>query len=259
MKFFVACCLLLTLFSCGGSTFSKKDEKKAKNASETTTAMVQEKVQIIEPKQDTETVILVKNGIKLTEIKTKNYPNASLKLLNTSFKAGKNILNFEVSGITDTNIVLIENNFDISPHQKTKINKDFIYGNNVFVAFLTNNNGISIKANKAKVVKNVLIDDESLFDMSQPHLFYYLPQATIQQPILDFYLVNTAIAKQGNKVKVIINGTTFLITKWAAYQIAGLKDANNTIRIELIDKNGKLITGAFNDSGDRSFMVKPKV
>lgn len=255
MKFFVACCLLFILFSCGDDTYSKKDEKKTENAVATNTSVVQEKAQIIEPKQDTQIVVLAKNGIKLTEIKTKNYPNASLKLLNTSFKAGKNVLNFKISGIADTNIAFIANNFGISHHQKTKITKEFIYGNNVFVAFLTNNKGISIKANKAKVLKNILIDDESLFNMSQPHLFYYLPQASVQQAILDFYLVNTAIAKKGNKVKATINGTIFLIDKWAAYQITGLKKKNNTIRIQLIDKNGKLIQGAFNDSGDRSFAL----
>ena len=87
--------------------------------------------------------------------------------------------------------------------------------------------------------------------MKQPHLFYYLPQAETNEPILDFYLVNTAISKNGNKVKVMINESEFMINKWAAYKIDGLKKENNSVRIQLIDENGDLIDGPFNDSGER--------
>ena len=73
------------------------------------------------------------------------------------------------------------------------------------------------------------------------HLFYYLPQSKTSQPILDFYLVNTSIAENGNKVKVTINETEFIINKWAAYEISGLKNSENTVRIQLLDKNNELI------------------
>ena len=52
-------------------------------------------------------------------------------------------------------------------------------------------------------------------------------------------------------MKVTINEIDFIIEKWAAYQIDGLKNNNNTIRIQLIDKSGNLIEGPFNDSGER--------
>jgi hypothetical protein len=101
----------------------------------------------------------------------------------------------------------------------------------------------------------VIGDMETLFEMNQPHLFFYQPQAENKQPILDFYLVNTSIAENGNKVKVTINSTEFIIDKWAAYTIKGLTKAENTIRIQLVDKNNNLIDGPFNDSGDRSFVI----
>ena len=130
-----------------------------------------------------------------------------------------------------------------------------MYGNNVFLAFLTDKNNISIKTNKASVLKNVVLGKgmESLFDMNQPHLFYYLPQTQGVAPVLDFYLVNTSISENRNNVKVVINESEFLLNKWAAYQIEGLSNPNNTIRIQLIDKSGELIEGPFNDSGDRIF------
>ena len=132
-----------------------------------------------------------------------------------------------------------------------------LYGNNVFLAFLTDKNNISIKTNKGSVLKNAVLGNEkSLFDTKAPHLFYHLPQAETTMPILDFYLVNTAISEQGNKVKVTINQTTFILEKWAAYQIQGLSRAENTVRIQLIDKNNAIVEGPFNDSGDRRFNFK---
>ena len=70
--------------------------------------------------------------------------------------------------------------------------------------------------------------------------------------MLDFYLVNTSISKGGNNVKVTINKTEFILNKWAAYEISGLKyNKEHTVRIQLLDKDGGLIDGPFNDSGDR--------
>ena len=100
---------------------------------------------------------------------------------------------------------------------------------------------------------------ESLFDMKQPHLFYHLPLGETSDPILDFYLVNTAVSEKGNKVKVTLNKTEFIINKWAAYRISGLKNSENTVRIQLLDKNNKIIEGPFNNSGARRLVLKKNV
>lgn len=85
-------------------------------------------------------------------------------------------------------------------------------------------------------------------------MFYYLPQNNIA--ILDFCLVNTSLSENSNKVKVTFNGTTSIVVdKWTSYRIDGLSENKNTIRIELIDKLGKLIPGPFNDSGVRIFTL----
>jgi hypothetical protein len=245
--------VLVLLVSCGGDVKDKQlvlsDSLSIKNT------VVKDEVQIIEPIQDEEVVVLEKNGITFSEIKAENDKEISLSLSTKSFKEGENQLSFEVGGITDYSIAVIENNYSISHYQKNTITKEFLFGNNVFLAFLTHPNGIAVKTNNALVLKNVLIDDEEMFNMHQPHLFYYLPNAKTAHPILDFCLVNSSISENGNKVKVTINETEFLISKWAAYQIEGLQNENNTIRIQLIDKGGILIDGPFNDSGERVFIV----
>lgn len=257
MRFLVSSLFLILFFSCGNEVkdqqISLSDSLAIKNIA------VKEEVQIVEPVEDEDIIVLENNGITLTEIKAENNKEISLSLSTKTFIEGENKLSFEVGGISNYSIAVIENNYSIAHYQKNSITKEFLYGNNVFLAFLTHPNGIAVKTNKALVLKNVLIDDEDLFGMNQPHLFYYLPKAKTTKPILDFCLVNTSISENGNKVKVTINETELIINKWAAYQIEGLEKSNNTIRIQLIDKAGNLIDGPFNDSGEREFVLSQNI
>jgi hypothetical protein len=260
--------LVVGLFlSCGNDTKTSEKEPKTNDSLAKVEApkISQEDAVIIEPVVDEEIVVLEKNGIKLTELKTEVANEISLGLNTKQFKEGVNELDYLVNGISDYNIATIENNYTLNYFDKAHIKKEFLYGNNVFLNFLTYPNKISVKTNKANVLKNVVIGDmESLFNMKQPHLFFHLPQESTENPILDFYLVNTSISKEGNKVKVTINEVDFIIEKWAAYQIEGLKGKDSstplrmTIRIQLIDKNGSLIDGPFNDSGERIFNLTNK-
>ncbi|MCB9361341.1 MAG: hypothetical protein H6588_08570 [Flavobacteriales bacterium] len=259
INFLIISFFIFFLTSCGTNDSQKVSENPIKDSIPKVEApkISQEDAVIIEPVADEEIVVLEKNGIKLTELKTEAAKDISLALNTKQFKEGINELNYSVDGISDYNIATIENNYTLNYFNEAQIKKEFLYGNNVFLSFLTYPNKISVKTNKANVLKNVVIGDmESLFNMKQPHLFFHLPQENSENPILDFYLVNTSISKTGNKVKVTINEVDFIIEKWAAYQISGLKNNNNTIRIQLIDKNGSLIDGPFNDSGERVFKVK---
>lgn len=212
-------------------------------------------VKIIAPVIDEEIVVFEKDGIKLTEIKAA--PSEAVLMLNTrQFKEGKNHLTFSVNGVSDYKISYLSNNYYLRQFSSDVFEMEFLYGNNVFLAFLTDKNNIAIKSDKGSVLKNATVGNvDNLFDMDQPHLFYYQPQENTVNPILDFYLVNTTISGNGNKIKVTINQTDFIIEKWAAYQIEGLSQPTNTIRIQLLDKEGNLIDGPFNDSGDRTFNV----
>lgn len=262
LLFFSVCCF----FSCGGDE-NNSSEISQNDSLELEVKTVVGEAQIIEPIKDEEVVVLKNNGITLTEIKSDNNPAATLKLNTKQFNEGENHLSFSATGVQEYSISYLANNYSLSQFSSDVFNVEFLYGNNVFLAFLTDKNNISIKTNKGSVLKNVVLgaESESLFDMNQPHLFYYLPQAETNEPILDFYLVNTGISESGNKVKVTINGTEFMINKWAAYKITGLTKTGSSaslraqIRIQLIDKNGNLIDGPFNDSGERSFKVLNKI
>jgi len=246
------------LFACSGSDTKTDSTEKADSTSKVIPPkVVTGEAVIIEPIADADIKTYTKNGITLQEIKAEEYNNATLKLSTKQFKEGVNDLSFNIENISNYNIAILENNYTLSFFDTPHFKKEFLYGNNVFLAFLTDLNKLSVKKNKAHLLKNVIIGDmEPLFNMNQPHLFYYLPQPETSKPILDFYLVNTSISATENKLKVTINNTEFIIDKWAAYTIKGLTKTNNTIRLQLLDKNGNIIEGPFNDSGDRSFVVK---
>lgn len=254
--------IFLTLIACSGSNSS--DDKSIKKDS-TSAKVIAPKVSkdeavIIEPINDNEIKTYTNNSITLTEIKAEEYNKATLKLATKQFAAGVNELSFNIENITNYNIAFLENNYTLSFFDTPHFKKEFLYGNNVFLAFLTDQNKLSVKKNGAHLLKNVIIGDmDALFNMNQSHVFFYQPQPETSNPILDFYLVNTSISATENKLKVTINSTEFIIDKWAAYTIKGLTKAKNTIRIQLIDKNSKFIEGPFNDSGDRVFVVSKAI
>jgi hypothetical protein len=258
MKFecFAICVLSFVLFSCGNNSTNGSAEKTKSDSLYAENVAVKGEVKIVEPVVDEKVVVLEKDGISLTEIKSKNNKSASVQLNTKKFSIGKNLLNFAVNDVQNYSIAYLANNYSLSPFKSDVFEVEFLNGNNVFLAFLTDKENISIKTNKGSVLKNAVLGGvESLFDMDQPHLFYYLPQAETNDPILDFYLVNSSISGSENKVRVTINETEFIINKWAAYKISGLKSLENTVRIQLLDKNNKFIDGPFNDSGERRFLL----
>ncbi len=249
---------VLFLFSSCGNEVSENDTESSKNDSlAVQSAVVPGEIKIVEPIVDEEVFVLENDGITLTEIKSGHNKDATIVLNTKKFSEGKNHLSFSVNGVQNYSIAYLANNYSLSQFKADVFEVEFLYGNNVFLAFLTDENNISIKTNKGSVLKSAVLGGvESLFDMNQPHLFYYLPKTETKEPILDFYLVNTSVAEDGNKVKVTINNTEFILSKWAAYKIEGLTNQKNTVRIQLLDKNNNLIEGPFNDSGERRFLVE---
>ena len=259
MKFLFFSFLLLVLFSCGNDVSDNEGENPKSDSTDVKTVVAKGEVKIIEPVKDEDVVVLKSDGITLTEIKQDYSNNVTLELNTKQFNEGENHFNFSVKGVDDYSISYLANNYSLTQFNSDVFDVELLYGNNVFLAFLTDNKYISIKTNKGCVLRNAILgaDAESMFDMNQPHLFYCLPQAETNEAVLDFYLVNTSISEIGNKVKVTINETEFIIDKWAAYKISGLKfQTENNVRIQLLDKNGDLIDGPFNDSGVRKSMVR---
>ncbi|MEP2346725.1 MAG: hypothetical protein ABJH96_02975, partial [Algoriphagus sp.] len=94
--------------------------------------------------------------------------------------------------------------------------------------------------------------DDINVDFDKPTMIYSRPKgeytgADTENLLLDFFLLNTTLSETGNKVRATINGQEFMITEWAPYVIKGLVKGEVTIQLELLDADGNLIPGDFND------------
>ncbi len=88
--------------------------------------------------------------------------------------------------------------------------------------------------------------------LTAPFITYNEPQGTYQDPkkpiLLDFFVSNCVLSKDGYKVRLTIDGENkrFLV-QWQPYYIYGLSQGDHKIRLELIDPQNKLVPGPFND------------
>ena len=126
-------------------------------------------------------------------------------------------------------------------------------GNNVVLAFLSRSYHESVKNKNAYFLTQIGGGDSDKKDLSKELLFYSRPKgvykgADTERVLLDFYLVNTSLAPDGNKVKVTIQDSEFLIDEWAPFYIEGLPKGEISITLELIDSKGHLIDSPFNPS-----------
>ena len=103
----------------------------------------------------------------------------------------------------------------------------------------------SVKNPKAFVLTQI---GENKIDLNKEFLFYSRPKGTYkgkdtEKLLLDFYLINTTISPEGNKIKASIN-----ITEWAPYYLQGLPKGEIKIKLELLNSEGKLVDSPFNPS-----------
>jgi hypothetical protein len=102
---------------------------------------------------------------------------------------------------------------------------------------------------------------DSQVDLSQPFLTYNEPQGEYSynngQPILlDFYLTNCDLSKDGYKVRLTIDNTNKrTLVEWVPHYLYGLGKGMHTIRLELLDNDNQLVPGYFNDI-QRTFTIK---
>ena len=206
--------------------------------------------------------------ISLTKLQgSPDYDKAKLTL--KSFNESTNEFNFEVDnyelGIQTENefnfklansakgqhIHFIVNNDPYSAHYTNKFQKKLKDGNKVILAFLSRSHHESVKNPNAYVFTQVGESEE--IDLEKQYLFYSRPKGTYtgedtEKLLLDFYLVNTSLSTDGNKVRVTIQDSEFLIDEWAPYIIEGLPKGEISIKIELLNSQGKLIETPFNPS-----------
>jgi len=61
--------------------------------------------------------------------------------------------------------------------------------------------------------------------------------------LLDFFVSNTTLAADGNKVHTVINGQEFTLDQWTPYEILNLPHGETTIKLTLVDSTGNPISG----------------
>ncbi|MCC2545858.1 hypothetical protein LJY25_05335 [Hymenobacter sp. BT175] len=159
----------------------------------------------------------------------------------------------------------IVDNEPYTAHYTTSFTKPVADGQHVVLSFLSRSYHESLKHRGAYDLRVITVGNAAPSgpapDLKAPHLFYSRPKDTYsgadaRKVMLDFYLVNTTLSPDGNKVRATINGTEFMIDQWAPFMMEGLPMGQNTVKLELVDPNGTLIPGPFN-SVTRTFTLQP--
>ncbi|TGE26518.1 hypothetical protein [Hymenobacter metallicola] len=234
------------------------------------------------------TASMEKNGIRLTPFtdSPKN-PEAQLQLKSPatgstvpsgSVSFDYDITNFQLTKMTGgmhseemansekgQHIHNIVDNEPYTAHYTTEFTKPIADGQHVVLSFLSRSYHESLKHRGAYDLRVITVGKAPATplnaDLQAPHLFYSRPKDTYSgkdaaKVMLDFYLVNTTLSPEGNKVRATINGTEFMLDQWAPFMMEGLPAGQNTVKLELVDASGNLIPGPFN-SVTRNFTLQP--
>ncbi len=152
-------------------------------------------------------------------------------------------------------IHFILNNQPYSAHYEAAFTKEIPNGVHHLVAFLSRSYHESVKNDNSVVVQKFEVgpnaEDTLGLNMEAPTLIYSRPKGSYsgkdtKNLLLDFFVLNTELSEDGNKVKATINGEEFMISQWAPHIIKGLPLGEVTITLELLDAGGNLIPGPFN-------------
>jgi hypothetical protein len=260
----VAAALLMAV-SCNGGGHS---EQTTDTLAVTTDTIQQDEV--------TSIVVQEKNGIKLTKVTdSPDFPEAKIKLnapKSNSVQGSKVVFNTTVENFTLTqqtpvghehcansakgqHIHLILNNEPYIANYETTFEQDLQPGGYVALMFLSRSYHESLKHKDSYALDYFRVGPKAIkndVDLKKPLMFNSRPKGDYKgeketkRVLLDFYLVNTELAEDGYKVKATIDGTDFMITKWEPYFIEGLPLGEHTIRLELLDKDGKTVANKFN-------------
>ena len=190
------------------------------------------------------------------------------------------LTNFQLTRMTDSDhamqmansmkgqhIHLIVDDQPYTAHYDPKFSEPIADGQHVILSFLSRSYHESLKHLGAYDLRTITVGTPAAgteplrFDLKAPTLFYSRPKDTYsgkdaQKIMLDFYLVNTTLAPDGNKVRATINGTEFMLDNWLPYMMEGLPAGQATIKLELLDGSGNLIPGPYN-SVTRTITVAP--
>jgi hypothetical protein len=135
-------------------------------------------------------------------------------------------------------------------------------GMHVMRAFPCRSYGESLKENNCSVTSVFYYETKEpamTLNLSDPYITYNEPQGNFSdksQPILlDFYINNCTLSKDGYKIRVTLDGgNQRFLYDWTPYYIYGLGSGTHTLQLELISPQNEPVPGIFNNVS-RSFTV----
>ncbi len=213
--------------------------------------------------------------ITITEVSSPDFPDSGLEMISPAesqnYQVGPvafeyNVKNYQLGDQTldadikkcansakGQHIHLILNNEPYSAHYEPKFEKELEAGHYVALSFISRSYHESLKHYGAYNLRQFTVGEGEFeeADLTAPHMFYSRPKgeyqgADTEKILLDFYLINTELSADGNKVRATINDQEFTIDEWKPYFIEGLPMGENTIKLELLDAAGNPIPGPFN-------------
>ncbi len=255
MKFLILSLLLSGLLSCNNESDAKVSDQREELAEE------QEK------------------DITLTKIESfKKFPDAKLTLVRPreqELSEGEHQFQFNVENYTlkeqttdadelelansskGQHVHFILNNGPYGAKYDKSFTQELPVGDHVLLAFLSRSYHMAVKHENAYTLKKFRVgnpteDQQMNVDFDAPHLFYSRPKGTYsgedtKKVLLDFFLVNTDLSKDGHHVIVTINDEEFILDDWAPYAIEGLPMGETTISLRLVDSEKNFIKGPFNE------------
>lgn len=247
----------LTL-SCKQNTEESKDQEAEVKTESTEVAAVKIDVQKLEGSPAYADAALMLEDPSGNEISSAGAIDFNFKVENYELgaqTAGPNAEKLANSG-KGQHIHFILNNQPYSAHYEPAFNKEIPEGVHHLVAFLSRSYHESVKNENSVVVRKLMVGDNPTdsigLDMEAPTLIYSRPKGSYvgddtKSVLLDFFVLNTELSADGNKVRATINGEEFMISEWAPHVMTGLPMGEVTIKLELVDGEGKLIPGPFNN------------
>jgi hypothetical protein len=115
----------------------------------------------------------------------------------------------------------------------------------------------SVKTPGAFAIRTIHVGDGEAaprVDPDGPLLTYSRPVgeyagADADSILVDFYLTGARLAEDGYRVRLTVNGMgEAMITEWRPYLLLGLPPGEHTVRLELLDPQGQVVPGEFNQA-----------
>jgi hypothetical protein len=136
-------------------------------------------------------------------------------------------------------------------------------GPHTLVVFPSRSYHESVKSTEAADIINFYVGKKEgvfMLDKSKPAIIYSRPKGKYEGPdaekvMLDFYLYNVELGPDGYKAKYTIRKkdpagevTSIILTEWAPAYVTGLTSGDYAVKLELLDKDGNAVPGAFNST-----------